>query len=347
MKKNFLKLNFLALAILALPGIASAQYFTYKDGDLVAGFRNPSTGSYELVANVGNITNFIAQPIGTVIPIATLSSNQLADAFGNITTSQFQWSVSAAIFGSIGNWNGFPRSDTIWFTLPRSSPGTQTPAPLRQNGGSQSNCKQSILSFESGASLISSQLGAGSLGQDNGSTLVREPVNYQNENENYSDFVKDPNDSSIGDYNGNLGNNGSALNIENATSHPFKSASVSDLYQSVSLDHTNSGPADYIGYFTLNTNGVMTFTRATTQTSSTPPQPRITSVTRIGNTSTVFFATTNGSFTYSLYFTNSSGLKTAVTNWPKSLTTVIGNGLTNSLSDTTTATNRFYSIGVQ
>ncbi|HVU28322.1 MAG TPA: hypothetical protein VHG71_11380 [Verrucomicrobiae bacterium] len=335
MKNNFLKINLTLLAALVLPQIGGAQFFTYANGDLVAGFRKASGGSYELVVNVGNITNFLAQPIGTVIPIANLSSNQLGDSFGNINTSQFQWSVSAGLFGSIGTWNGFPLS-TIWFTLPRSNPSTQTTPPLRDNNSAQQNCKQSILGFESGASLISSQLGT--INSDNNANVVREPVNYNNEGENYSVFVQDSSNPSIADYNGNLG-----YNIENLTPRPFSTPSVSDLYQSVSTMFTNSGPADYIGYFTLNTNGVMTFTRAV-QT-ATPPTPQIISVARANNTTTIFFTTTNN-FTYTLYYTNSAGLSVPVANWPTAPTTITGNGLTNSLSDTTTDAIRFYRISV-
>jgi len=48
---------------------------------------------------------------------------------------------------------------------------------------------------------------------------------------------------------------------------------------------------------------------------STPPPPKIVSVTRAGATSTIYFTTTNG-FTYTLYYTNSAGLTTSVSNWP-------------------------------
>lgn len=332
MKNNFLKINLTLLAALVLPQIGGAQFFTYANGDLVAGFRKASGGSYELVVNVGNITNFLAQPIGTVIPIANLSSNQLGDSFGNINTSQFQWSVSAGLFGSIGTWNGFPLS-TIWFTLPRSNPNTQTTPPLPENKSSQMLCKACILQMEDGASTISSQLGV--VNSDNNASLVREPVNYLGEGFDYSECVADINN--IADYDGYLG-----YNIENTIPRPFSTPSVSDLYQSIAIDFTN-GPATYIGYFTLNTNGVMTFTRAAQTT--TPPPPQIISVARANNTTTIFFTTTNN-FTYTLYYTNSAGLSVPVANWPTVPTTITGNGLTNSLSDTTTDAIRFYRISV-
>jgi hypothetical protein len=97
-------------------------------------------------------------------------------------------------------------------------------------------------------------------------------------------------------------------------------------------------------YFALSSGGILVFSNAVV----TPPVPQIVRVTRTASTSTstIYFATTNG-FTYSLYYTNAAGLKSPVATWPASLTTVTGNGLTNSLSDITTDTNRFYRIGVQ
>lgn len=103
-----------------------------------------------------------------------------------------------------------------------------------------------------------------------------------------------------------------------------------------------SAPAK-LGTFTLSGSGLLTFNVV----SSTPPTPKIVAVTRSGNTSTVFFTTTNGNFTYKLYYTDSAGLTAPVATWQVLPTTVTGNGLTNSLQDVTTVSNRFYRIGVQ
>ena len=105
-------------------------------------------------------------------------------------------------------------------------------------------------------------------------------------------------------------------------------------------------PPQLAGKFTLAANGVVTFNTV----ANTPPAPRIVSITRLGTTTTVFFTTTNV-YTYRLYFTNSSGLATSVTNWPKSVATVTGPGsgmgTTNSIVDFTTDTARFYRVGAQ
>jgi hypothetical protein len=123
---------------------------------------------------------------------------------------------------------------------------------------------------------------------------------------------------------------GATANTVGLTSNPF--------YQT---DANNSTPIN-LGSFTLATGGILTYNVASTA----PPAPQIVSITRTSTTSTIFFTTTNGLYTYTLYYTNSAGLGTSVTNWPASPTTVTGNGLTNSISDTTTDPYRFYRVGV-
>ena len=345
MRKIFLKINrrWLNLAILTvflLPELASAQYFTYGPGDLVAGFRKPSVGTYELVVKVGNVSNFLVQPIGTVTtlsPTATFFPGQLSDAFSSFTN--LQWSVSAS-FGS-GTWDGFAQN-TVWYTVPRTTPGVQASAPSREYVYTQSPIKLAIVNdIEFGANDIGSHLGA--TNQDNNTYLVREPENGPYSGENYSAYMADPNNIFLATYGGILG-----YTVENTTPAPFTSAvaSVSDLYQFVpvgSVDPntgTTNGAAYYVGYFTLNYDGSMTFTRAVTQ----PPVPQITSVTRTNGTTTVYFKTVSGP-TYTLFYTNSAGLTTSVTNWSAAPTTLTGDGGTDHLSDTTTDANRFYRIG--
>jgi hypothetical protein len=132
-------------------------------------------------------------------------------------------------------------------------------------------------------------------------------------------------------------NGGGPNQYVNAYGNPNVVGPTTDGFYSV-LDN-NSAPV-LAGSFTLGTNGVVTFNLPQ------PPKPRIVSITRSSGTSTIYFTTTNGP-TYTLYYTNVAGLTTSVTNWPSSPTTLVGNGLTNHLSDTTTDANRFYRIGAQ
>ena len=88
----------------------------------------------------------------------------------------------------------------------------------------------------------------------------------------------------------------------------------------------------------------MTFTRA----SSLPAAPVITAVTRTNTTTYVSFNTVSGSFSYRLYFTNSTGLTAPIANWPNTGTYyVTGDGSNKTLTNATTDGNRFYRVGVQ
>jgi hypothetical protein len=72
----------------------------------------------------------------------------------------------------------------------------------------------------------------------------------------------------------------------------------------------------------------------------------ITAFNRANNISYVSF-TTGNSGTYTLRGTNNAGLvTTARINWP-AVSSVGGNGLTNTLQDTTSNTNKFYVITAQ
>ena len=99
-------------------------------------------------------------------------------------------------------------------------------------------------------------------------------------------------------------------------------------------------PPQLVGHFSLASNGMLTFHLPS---SGPPPAPQL-SISRVGTTATVSFLTGNG-FTYTLYYTNSAGLNTPVAQWPASPTTVTGNGLMNSIQDTSSDPNRFYRVG--
>jgi hypothetical protein len=117
-----------------------------------------------------------------------------------------------------------------------------------------------------------------------------------------------------------------------------------DFYKVIA---TNS-PATLLGHFSLAANGVVTFnTNSVVTPPPTPPVPQIVQVARAGTTSTIYFTTTNSAtFTYNLYYTNSAGLTSPISTWAVSPTSVVGNGLTNSIPDTTTDATRFYRVGV-
>jgi len=112
----------------------------------------------------------------------------------------------------------------------------------------------------------------------------------------------------------------------------------------------SSGARTLTGTFSITSAGILTYNANTTK--PTPPNPKIVQITcsATTSTSTIYFTTTNGgsfTYTYTLLYTNSTGLGAPAASWPAFTTTVTGNGLTNSLTDTSAASNRFYRISVQ
>jgi len=258
------------LTILALPELAGAQAFSYNQyGDVVAGFRKTGSfkGSYELVVNLGSVTNFLNVSSGATINITNFTSTQLTNAFMDTGSyGNLQWSVFSSFPGSISPWvtplGSFP-ADTFWVTLPGTNVNTQTQPPFRNASGTQQNQRAEIISVGGGggATYISGQIAANAT--NNNTMLVREPSTYTA----YilTAFIGDVNNTALGDF----GAGGSPLSyvVENTTPSPFISAQRNDFYQlcpSGKTDPINSSTTAtyFVGYFILNPNGSMTFTRA-------------------------------------------------------------------------------------
>lgn len=96
-----------------------------------------------------------------------------------------------------------------------------------------------------------------------------------------------------------------------------------------------------LGSFSLAANGVVTFTAF----SSAPSAPTLT-ITRSGDDNLISFLSAN-SGTYTLCFTNSTGLTAPVITWPTQLGTITGNGSTKTFTNTTTDADRFYRVKAQ
>jgi len=264
------------LATLAWPGLASAQNFTYNTtGDVLAGFRQTGSyqGNYELVVDLGNVTNFVVLPVGATITLTNYLNPIVLTVTTNAFTSlnQVQWSAFAGgLDSSITAWNSavgtFP-VDTIWYTQPSANAATQTIPPARQSGASQKLPRNDMYSVGTGAAKISPDLGATNM--DNNTFLVREPVSYDgNPGGTLNDEIEDPSDSTLGDF----GVSGSPLpeSVENDTGASFTAAQRNDFYQFVPTGSTDpitgqtTGNAYLVGYFLLNPNGTLTFTRQIT-----------------------------------------------------------------------------------
>jgi hypothetical protein len=368
LKRVGLKLALLTALSLSSVGVAEAQtYYTPSGfGDLVAGFRK--TGAFaensELVVNLGNVTNFLKLSVGTTINISNYSRLQLTnmapDNLANLQWSAFS-SVQAHGFPDapwITPLGSFPAA-TCWYTLLRADFNTQsTPLP-RASYNTQGNLRSQILGVGNGARSISQTLGV--TNQFNNTLLVVEPVVYFSDG-TLSSYIGDLDDVTFGDFRGQkatapLGDN----SVENITPDPFDSAQRCDFYESCPaglnlvdpLSGKTNGPAYYVGYFTLNPDGNMTFTRATSSTSGggNPPPPTVLTINtsllgaaspgQVG--SIISFSTTNGA-TYSLRYTNAAGLTTPIATWPVATGTITGDGQIHSFTNSSPDQSRFYRV---
>jgi len=328
-----LKFAGLTVCALSLLQDVKAQPFAYNPNDVFIGFRKTGAnqGSFELVVNIGQATNYIAMTPGSVSNIANFSPAQLSDAFSNYNNLNF--SVSGGQDGGLPP-SGYP-GRTLWLTAPRANVNNQSSPLQRDTVANQLNTTAQINSVLGNAALLSS---GGSSNQDNNAVLIRE---LAGDPQAYSSFVSGQSDPTISTYQDTL-----TRSVEVVTPASFTSPVRADFYEvrpTTFLDpHTGltSGDAYFAGYFQLNTDGTMTFTRASIN--NTPPPPTL-KITRSGNVNTISFGTTNGA-TYTLYLTNSAGLAQHISTWPAS-GTLTGDGNTNSFMDTTTDSNRFYSVG--
>jgi PKD repeat protein len=133
-----------------------------------------------------------------------------------------------------------------------------SPAVCAAQSG-QSQTASWITSIWLGGQTISSLMTSN---KDNTDTFVQELVSTANGN-NYSAFMADPTYPTIGTLHGagpfNLIND--QINLENTTVAPFTAAVQSDLYELRPNNNENVAGSN-VGYFQLNTDGSMSFTRA-------------------------------------------------------------------------------------
>jgi hypothetical protein len=311
-------------AMLAAGGMQAAT-FNYAVGDVLICFRraNPSTyvdlGGTNLVVDAGPISYFTNLAPNTKVTISTYTGSQLSQ----VGTNSVGWSAFA-YFDHTAVSPAVP--ETIFITSPRDVLTTQT---------SPNHCATA-----SANTLTIGQLGAivaGAVDNPNtGSAALELSAYYYNS----GDFSYSQGVGSSEDFNGTF-----TYNFEKYTPANFVTAGDpvrADFYWMYPVKLHAIASANYLGYFELGTNGVMTYMAYPTATVAVPV---ITSIRRTNGISYVSF-TTGSSGTYTLRGTNSSGWNTARTNWP-AITSVTGNGLVNTLPDTTPAANKFYVITAQ
>jgi hypothetical protein len=99
----------------------------------------------------------------------------------------------------------------------------------------------------------------------------------------------------------------------------------------------------YLGYFTLNvSSALLTFTPSAAPNTSGPPVPALT-IARSGTNNLISFLSAN-SATYTLYYTNSTGLKASMSTWATA-GSLSGDGTSKTFTNSSPDANRFYGVG--
>jgi hypothetical protein len=309
---------------------AQAQTFSYNHGDVLIGIRNTAGGANDLVINAGPVAAFTNLAIGGKITITSLTGTLLNSAFAD--TNNLSWSAFAALDAA-----GSAEENTLFMTRARADLNTQSTPWRRYTFDSQGNVVGKINGVGTGAYSLGLAQAAG---PNNTPTALVEP-------EAASVAPTYSYRSMLGSAQATFLNwDGTFQGTpEQSTAADFTTAGQpvrADFYLLPPGGTPSSHPAGtYLGYFEFSTNGVLTYTAG--PSASVVVAPQITGIVRNGNTAMVTFTTGSGG-TYTLRAT--SDLTTVRANWT-ALGTVSGNGQTNSLSDTTTATSRFYFISAQ
>jgi len=207
------------------------------------GFRN-GAGS-DFVVDLGTVTSWYAysslQP-NTTYNITAYNGSQLTSVFGSLDN------ISFSAFADVRTPSNpiFP-FNTIWTTAPRLDISTQSDPLSRRSQFTQGSTGSKIDGIAAGAVAYSGTLDNTGVST---ATALQMPSSW----------------SAVGasSYTGGVGPNGNfngtfQANVENTTPTGFASSGtpiVSDLYEL----QPGSGPGTYLGYFTLGTDGNMTFT---------------------------------------------------------------------------------------
>ena len=317
--------NKMGLAVMLASCVASnlmaGDLTSYAMGDVLICFRNPGSG-LDLVVDAGSVSTFVGYAPNSRNTIGAYSASQLSE----IGINGASWSA----FTSLSD-------NTLYMTSPRlaSSLDTQTAPWQEQTSANQHNTALRISTIPTGAYQ---NLGAGY--NDGGSTaaaVIEEDASSFNLNYPVGTSYHD---SLVGSHGGKF-NSTFQGNPENTTAANFTTAGKvirSDFYQLTPANGYTD--ATLLGYFELNTNGVMTYVAYPSAT------PVINSFNRAGNLTTINY--TAGVYgTYTLRATNSTGLSAARTNWPAISTLTSGDMDSHTVQDTTTDNNRFYIITAQ
>jgi hypothetical protein len=289
----------------------------YTAGDVLLCFRNG--GARNLVVNAGPLTTLTNLTANQRYTISTFTGTQL----GQVATNAVSWSAFTWL-----------SDDSLFVTRARTALETQATPWRSASGGSQHNTALRMATIPVGAK---ENFGSGLNSSFSTSTAVIED-DLSAGNPNYLNGLS-YRDAYVGSYGANFSGT-FAGNPENTTLADFTTSGKvvrSDFYQ---LPPTANVLGKWLGYFELNTNGVITYVAYPSST------PVIKSISHVGNLTSIDY--TAGLYgTYTLRGTNSAGLSAARSSWPVIATLTSGDTAVHTATDTTTDDNKFYIITAQ
>jgi hypothetical protein len=314
---------FVGVVLLGGSGLL-ADAFLYNPTEVLLGFRQAG-GSSEMEVNLGPATNYMNLAPGAQFVVSALDTNRLAQVFAEL--NGVSWSVAGTQHFPDATQAPF---NTIWVTRPRSNLATQSKPWVRLTEGGFGSPSAKIESMAQNAASYS--------------TAAPGAVSWTN-----TVILPAGDRHSYGNWITGQGNFGSFPGtVEKVTPADFTMAGqpvAADFYLLLpgsAADGTLNTPGTFLGYFTFQPSGIMTFTAA--GGSVTPPaQPQITAIQRTNGVTSVSF-TTEANATYSLLGVGDAGLATTVTNWPALGAAVPGTGQTVTVPDASGDPTRFYSV---
>jgi hypothetical protein len=316
------------LAVLICSSVSelfSGTLSSYSIGDVLLCFRK-AVGANDMVVDLGPVSTFTNLAPNQRITITQYTGSQLALVGTNsLIWSVFSWYDSSVTPGSI-QW-------TLFSSNPRGSLNTQTDPIVAYKQSAQHLAANQMAAAPLGAydNFVTTNYNAAST-----STAVIEPDNNSNPfyktGQSYSACIG-------ANFNFNDQFQGYPENTTPANFTLAGTVQRSDFYW-LPPGNGLTTPGVFLGYFELNTNGVMSYVAYPT---AVPTTPFIQLIGRTNNISYVTF-TTGSSGTYTLR--GSSTLTGPVSGWP-AITSAAGNGSVITLQDNSSSSFKFYVITAQ
>ena len=299
---------------MAANGILANTVTNFVPGDVLICFRK---GGVDMVVDAGPISTFTNLSVNQSYTITQYTGSQLAQ----VGTNGISWSAFTYL-----------SDNTLFVTKPRSSVISQTTPWTCKSSSTQAGAVGRIVTIPPGAVDEFNLL---VYPQSTSTAVIEEDISSGNAN--YTDGVS-YHEALAGSFGGNF--NGTFQgNPENTTSNNFTTKATvirSDFYQMTPTSGFANGK--WLGYFELNTNGIMKYVAYPTST------PTMASIGRAGNNMSINYTT--GSYgTYSLRGTNN--MRAPLSTWPVIMTLNTGDNATHTASFTDTDPTKYYTISAQ